>query len=170
MDFVLMYFVEYDKESGVVIGCVNFEDKTKSLMSITEKQYIAFIEGTDTISNYQVRNGELTEVRQATLKVSSCYRTTQLTEIQNTQDPDIEINVAVDGIRLIAHTNIAITGITNLYITLKNNPTRFEEQIQVDLEQLQKVKVLTFKIPSIVTQQISIYTTNNKIKFGLNNE
>lgn len=170
MDFVLMYFIEYNKETGAAIGCINFEDKTKSLVPITEKQYIAFIEGTDNIVNYHVRNGELREIRRAQLSTSPYYRTTQLTEIQSTTDPDIEIKVSGRSIRLSAHTDITISGITNLYITLKNNPTRFEEQIQVDLEKLQRTKSLTFEIPSIIEQQISIYTINNEIKFGLNNE
>lgn len=170
MDFILMYFIEYDKETGAAIGCINFEDKTKALVSITEEQYISFIDGINNIVNYHVLNGELREIRRAHLSTSPCYKTTQLTEIQSTTDPDIEISVSGGNVRLLAHAEITITGITNLYITLKNNPTRFEEYIQVDLAKLQQTKELTFEIPSIIKQQISIYTTNNKVKFGLNNE
>ncbi len=166
----MKYFIEYDKETGAAIGCVNFEDKSKLLVSITEQQYINFIEGKDNIINYYVRNGELCEARRSQLSTSPLYKTTQLTEIQSTANPDIEIKVSGGSVSLFAHTDITTTGITNLYITLKNNPIRFEEQIQVDLEKLQQTRSLTFEIPSIVEQQISIYTVNNTIKFGLNNE
>lgn len=165
-----MYFIEYNRETGAAIGCINFEDKTKALIPITEEQYISFIDGINNIVNYHVLNGELREIRRAHLSTSPYYKTTQLTEIQSTTDPDIEISVSCGCVRLFANTDITTTGITNLYITLKNNPTRFEEQIQVDLEKLQQTKELTFEIPSIIEQQISIYTTNNKVKFGLTNE
>lgn len=162
-----MYFVEYNKETGAAIGCINFEDKTKPLVPITEKQYIAFIEGTDNMINYQVHDGKLVEVKRAQRSAIAIYKTTQLSEVVNTESLDIGIKVSGGCIRIFAHTDITMAGITILYITLKNNPTRFEAQIQVDLEKLQRVKALTFEIPGIIEQQISIYTANNEIKFGL---
>lgn len=166
-----MYFIEYNKQTGEITGCINFEDKTKNLIPITEQKYIAFIEGADNLANYNIQNGKIKEKEQKVhLDVSPHYKTTQLIEIQSTNDPDIEIKVSGGCVRLFAHSNITISGLTYLYITLKNNPIRFERQIQVDLEKLQRTRSLTFEIPSIIEQQISIYTANNEIKFGLNNE
>lgn len=46
-----MYFIEYDTNLKIV-SCINYKKKDSNLIEISEEQYIKFIEGIDSYSNY----------------------------------------------------------------------------------------------------------------------
>lgn len=168
-----MYYLEYDKNTGNIRSCLNYKDDNKSVVEITEQQYIAFIDGTSNITSYEVINVDniptlvAKKVEPTPIVV---YKTNQLVEITYDADAEIQIKVTNGFISLLAQHFVNDASITNLYITAKDNPMRLEAIIQVDLEQLQTNKETIFEINSIVNKKISIYTVNKRIKFGLQHE
>lgn len=166
-----MYYLVYDK-TGAVIGCTNLRDNSKNLLEISKMQYIDFIEGKSNFLNYQVQLTDSKPILQLRKveKQSAVYKSSNLKEIIYDSNAEILVRVANNGIILFAKETDAKDGIINLYITKKDNPLRFIGIVEVDLAKLKTNQSKKIEIPSIAGQQISIYTTNSTIKFGLNNE
>lgn len=167
-----MYYLVYDK-TGTVIGCTNLRDNSKNLLEISEMQYIDFIEGKSNFLNYQVQltDGKpMLQLRKVEKQESSVYKSSNLKEIIYNSNAEILVRVANNFIILFVNEAYIKDGIINLYITKKDNPLRFIDIVEVDLAKLKTNQSKKIEIPSIAGQQISIYTTNSTIKFGLNNE
>lgn len=167
-----MYYLVYDK-TGAVTGCTNLRDKSKNLLEISEMQYINFIEGKSNFLNYQVQltdSKPMLQLRKVETQQSVVYKSSNLKEIIYDSNAEILVRVANNFIILFVNEIFAEDGILNLYITKKDNPLRFIGIVEVDLEKLKTNQSEKIEIPSVAGQQISIYTTNSTIKFGLKNE
>lgn len=161
-----MFYLKFDKNTGTILGCINFYDNTLDLLEVSKQQYVDFVEGKVNLHSFQVQKIHdvycLVE-KKAIDNFTVSYKS--FVNVKNNADSTIIIT-KVDNILKITLTDQAdIESVTSswivFYVTKKNSPHNLLDTITLSVNELLEKRCIEIKISDKINVPISIYTKKN---------
>ena len=166
-----MFYVKFNKDTGAILGCINYNDSDANLIEISKQQYLDFVEGKITFQDYIVKEfkdkyslEKKPPVVQTAITYNNLYKLrTDNFDILVTRNND---NLAVKLKSLYLEKDDSIV---KLFLTELNNPFNLLDTVTFSMNDLVENTSLDLKIPSSLPSKISIYT-KKRISIGFVNE
>lgn len=166
-----MFYVKFNKDTGVIIGCINYDDPNSNLIEISKQQYLDFVEGKITFQDYIVKEFEgkySVEKKPPVVQTAITYN-----NLYKLRTDNFDILVARNNDNLVIElTSLYLEkdgSLVKLYLTELNNPFNLLDTVTFSMDELIDNTCLNLKIPSSLPSQISIYT-KKRISIGFVNE
>lgn len=155
-----MFYVKFNKESGQILGCINYQDNSFGLIEIDKQQYVDFMQGKLHLENFEIkvvnRKFEMHEKEKELYSVSydNLFRLQKIESDILIKRIDNKIHIILQNYCKELHSFKKIA----LYVTEINNPLKLIATINVDVNDLLANKQIEIKILNTLPETISIYT------------
>lgn len=162
-----MFYLKFDKNTGTILGCINFYDNASDLLEVSKQQYVDFVEGKVNLHNFQIQKIHdvycLVE-KKAIDNFTVSYKS--FVNVKNNADSKIIITKANNILKITLKTDqLDIESITSswivFYVTEKNSPHNLLDTITFSLDELLEKRCIEIKISDKINVPISIYTKKN---------
>lgn len=159
-----MFYLKFDKNTGTILGCINFYDNASDLLEVSKQQYVDFVEGKVNLHNFRIQKIHdvycLVE-KKAIDNFTVSYKS--FVNVKNNADSKIIITKANNILKITLTTDqLDITGNGIVfYVTEKNSPHNLLDTITFSLDELLEKRYIEIKISDKINVPISIYTKKN---------
>lgn len=159
-----MFYLKFDKNTGTILGCINFYDNASNLFEVSKQQYVDFVEGKVNLHSFQIQKIQdvycLVE-KKAIDNFTVSYKS--FVNVKNNADSKILITKANNILKITLTTDeldITSNGIV-FYVTEKNSPHNLLDTVTFSLDELLEKRCIEIKISDKINVPISIYTKKN---------